>query len=397
MDADYQLTDEDFLLLDSLTDYQKECVFGEYQACMAGWRGHRWYVKQLIYSIGAAFWRAVFGRKDQIIRALLMVRVTANFSVKDGTTQAWRWRPEVISLIESWHVYVQKSTPERQKKDTDVKTVMLDRIFLESEAAKGCLKSKALLAKGHDAGPGHIIIHEHYGRPTGSTTGRQFVRGFGLQQCPSEYRERAVGGTNTVSVDVVNCNPTIMAQMSRFEAPAISALANHREDVYALFTSGFGMSRSEAKTWALAMASGASLGGPTFRDLTSNATPLTCTQDEKAQDAIDFCGQFSAEVFRLACEVCENLDIAPDGRDKFRVMTKEIQRIEDGILQSAQKYHRLRGEEVTVLIFDGYYVRGLEAVDSVDLGALSDFVYAETGYRVRFSQKPVDGKIAMAA
>lgn len=392
--SSFELSAEDLAILNSLSDYQKECVFGEYQACLAGWRDHRWYAKYLVYSVSSMFWRLVFGRKDKLIRALLMERITANFSVKDGTTQAWVWRPEVIELIESWHSCVQKSTRKKGKKDTEVKTVTLNKRVLEREAANGCLKSKAFLAKGHHAGDDFIVVHEHYGRAGDEETGRQFVRGFGLQQCSNEYRKMVVYGTNTVSVDISNCNPTIMDQMVTFDAPAIRQLATDRESVYSLLSQGFGWNRSASKVWALAMSAGASLSGPTFTSLRQPATPLTCTDPEKTEAAIEFCQQFKAEVYRLACETCERLGVAPDGREKFSVLTKEIQRIEDSALMTAQKYHARRGEEVSVLIFDGYFVRGLEAIDHVDLDDLSAFVYSKTGFSFRFSQLAVDGEIS---
>ena len=63
-----------------------------------------------------------------------------------------------------------------------------------------------------------------------------------------------------------------------------------------------------------------------------------------------------------------------------------LQEIEDQVLAACEHYHRARGESVCVLMFDGYMLQ----VEHVDRLALSEWVYAALGYRLRFTVERID-------
>lgn len=394
------ITQEQIDILNGLPLKQKEAIYGRVVGQLEGRYPHVWYPDNPeVFNCPSTFWRDNFGSRDQFWRDICTIRISADFSVRKGVCQAFIWRPGLLAVVLAWKDELEKSTPEYQPKDCDVRCVTLNRAALEARAKEGHMGCMALLRKAHidEHDDRFMFLYEHYGRSGNKAEGREFVRGVGLQQFSEPLRQELVEDTNTVSVDIVNCAVNLLTQVVDVELPAVTKLVGQREEMLQIFADGFGFSRGSAKTWALAMMGGAVPGGQTFRALERQGTPLTCMAVDKRDTALEFSEQFIADVHHAAARLCEKDGICPDGRARYRYLALKVQAAEDKILQACSRYHEQRGEEVTVLIFDGYYVRGLEGVDSVDLADLEAFVHRETGFRVRFAQKAIDGRLSMAA
>lgn len=382
--------------LNSLSDERRDYLLSLLLQGESGRRAHRWHPsKDLIY-LGSQAMKAMFGRRYREYRDRLFECVSEDYSAKEGITKAYRFRDEAREVIRGFAALVRPSKPFKARPGDEVRAEAVNVRRLAQMAAEGDTACAALLAKSNATRGNVGVIYQTYRRAGHTTIGRRFAVGVSLQQLPKDVRRYVTGGLNYVEVDIRNCLPTLLEQTIPLDLLWLSELVSNRGEVLAMISRGFGISRQDSKTLILALMGGAAIGGRSWQRITREGGPLSGTGSSGVdQDkALKWCQRFQHDMNRAAFWVAEQAGQPLNDRSRWRWLAKFAQAMEDDVLSACLRYHEKRGEEPSVLIFDGYMVRGCEGVDRVDLEDLSAYVKQQTGFSVSFSQVAIDGEIS---
>ncbi|MCP4806506.1 MAG: hypothetical protein GY884_14290 [Proteobacteria bacterium] len=320
-----------------------------------------------VFYLSSSRLSAVLGsHRYREIRDLLFECVDDRFS-PDGLTRAYRVRPEAHAVFLHWARTLPK--PTRPTVGTPgVYVVVIDLDALRRYATDhGCPVAHTLIRRAHDCGGGRGVLYERY-RRTGKK-GRRFLLHAGIQHAPSALRAVLLRGH--LDVDVRNCHPELLNQETKGRYAGLAQYCRNRDAILERTALHYGCTLSEAKFLFLALTFGAALNGPTIR---------AWLEGKRTR-------RHSSEVFEYAhATQCAADDVVGIGPNRPSRLALYLQEIEDAVLTACELYHRARGETVSVLMFDGYML----VTDSVDALALSDWIYAATGYRLRFKVRKVE-------
>lgn len=352
-------------LLAALKAHHREFLLAVYLSRLA--RQHRCHRDaDDVFYLSSSRLSAILGaHRYQPIRGLLFECVDDRYS-PDGLTRAYRIRPEAHRVFRRWARTLPKPPPPPVG-TPDVHAVEIDLAALHRYAAEqGCPFAHTLIRRAHDAGSGRGVLYESYRQIGGK--GRRFLLHAGIQHAPRPLRSLLLRGY--LDVDVENCHVELLNQETNGRYSGLAQYCRNREAVLAATAQHYGCTRGEAKTLFLALTFGAALNGPTVtRWLEGKQTT-----------------HHSEYVYQYAyAAMCAADAVVGAGPNRPSRLALRLQALEDEILRACEHYHRARGEDVSVLMFDGYMLR----VDGVNAGALADWVYAATGYRVRFKVQRV--------
>jgi len=355
---------------------------------MEAWTGFR--------IIGSHRWPA--------IRDLLLECVDARYCPgPNGLTKAWRFRPEGVALLmrvaasRQFAVGAQKSS--KNPAGTEFKIVNLTAIEafrdrwmaalatataamlpgpLPSAETRSALhvakhrvlSARCLLARCRPIGGGRAELSERYlSSPHG---GRMFAVGVSLQNVPRKLREAAASGLGLIEYDIRNALPNLINQLTGGSLPTLRAYCRDTAAVQAKIQEHYGCGQAMAKKLQLMVSFGAELNGPALRDWRATVG----TDAPHAPVVIEY-----ARDIRRAAEA-----LVPGAENWRRELALVAQRSEAAAQASALGFHVAQNQgQPWARLFDGYIIQG----PPVDLGALAEWVEAETGFRLRFRRAPV--------
>lgn len=345
--------------------------------------------------------KAAGGRNYQRFRDEYFELVDSNYSASKGVAKAYRIREEKREEIMAMIANVEKSKIEPCGKYEFYRTETFNYFHVKTLADSGDLGCQLLLKKGHNRN-GLLIVYQKYRQHNG--VGRAFAVGFGAQQMPKRTRHFIMLGLNYINLDMKNAIPTILVQMLEGHFEYLNQIAHNREKSYEIICRGLGVTWEVAKVLTNAIIHGARIGGDSWRGMVSykgrgplSGTGETGQHSEEFRAAMTLLEGLSNDANRAAQDVAQRAGLDQDAPERFRLLAIAAQDIENSILMSAVGYFEDIGVEVSTLVFDGLYARGLAGVDHCEeetLQGLYARVMEDTGYSVEFSQLAVDGKIS---
>ena len=220
---------------------------------------------------------------------------------------------------------------------------------------------------------GTISINYH---PKSYGVGRLYANPSALQNMPREIRN-AIAKDFVNDIDVVNCHPVILSQMCAKNDIPCPTLDRYVADRDAWLSAINPDSRSEAKRLMITLM----YGGDVPESVTS-------------PDIIAFHAELHniTQAFALMPENKRFAKVAKDKRynQGGSFLSYMLQDIENAVLMKCISYCRANDIRIHSLIYDGFTA---SKEDTLDLAALSNFVYEEIGYRCQFVVKPMESSI----
>lgn len=244
---------------------------------------------------------------------------------------------------------------------------------------------KNLCNKAIKTSDGNIITSYTQGK--GSDFGRFYVnvgkRQVGYQTLLREFRHTLAYGDYD-DVDIVNCQPTILAQYCKKNNIVHDELKDYvknRDEIMISLSNKYDMTRTELKSTFIQII----MGGHIHNKLINNKR----------------LNRFYNEIQIIQKSISElnskMYDYAKNRKNKTyningTVTAYLLQDIENKLVQSCDKFLTKNGYNCDVLIFDGVMVRinPDKPLTEKILDALSDYVKNETEYRVKFLIKTMD-------
>jgi hypothetical protein len=335
---------------------------------------HVWYSGESdVRFISARESHRVLGNRYREYLACFFTRIDGRYCPDDGVAMAYRLRADAEAQIREWAAQPVNATPPNRS-DQDWKTVIV-RMAGFGEYLKGhpdCAFTLALHSRVQDIGRGLGLLFERYRRHGGE--GRRFLAHIGIQHAPKALRQSLLVGLGYFDVDGVNAHPSYLNALTGGVVEGLVRYCRDRERVLSRVGRHYGMDRSRCKKLFLALTFGARLHDPAIWNL--------CGDTPHAREVIEYAEAMNrAARFLLARH---GIDVPPGDLKKAhrRALALLLQTVEDEVLSACEGYHRARGEELNVYMFDGYMLR-LES--PVDTRELSDWVWAATGLRLRFT------------
>jgi len=349
-----------------------------------------------------------------------------------GDTLRDRWSMEVLTQRDTGITpTVSNPTPP-----TMIFTELFDPLRLEVLASNPlCYNNKTGMVKGSDAvynaqdvlcyllrngegaeaGSPYLQVKVPYAYSSrrvkaGIDGGRLFVKGGCSMQSLSKNIRHTLAHDIYHDVDMVNCHPTLLLQVSEKQGCRLHALreyVNDREGVLAIIGSRKGWSRDETKEKLLKLMYGGDIncsGCDLLKELKENFLRIQDTifedpayahyvkaleDDIAAQDLVH------AKKKKRMCDVRGNsLD---NDNLKSSLLSMVLNDIENEILQCCVKFLSNHGvcTDNLVLVFDGFMVpkMHLPIISDDFKNALSSYVFESTGWNVKFEVKPMDNII----
>ena len=207
--------------------------------------------------------------------------------------------------------------------------------------------------------------------------GRRYS-GFGLQGMKSEYRH-TIAADYYKDTDIVNAHCVILAQLcakNNIKCEALLEYINNREDLLAKLT----ISRADGKDLFLSLMNG---GRAAYRDYPDKPKWLVNFAEEIGEIHRQLC-KLNPELYKA----CKKGKAVERGTVEGSTMNHLLCDIENDILVACEKFLALNGVDTDnmVLMHDGFMTP--KSVE-INLDDLSSYVARETGYVVKYINKPM--------
>jgi hypothetical protein len=348
-----------------------------------------------IYFFPAELQRDLWGRAYEEKRAKVGWRcVDFSYQTNKFTRAYCRDLPLENHLREKMHRYADALPavkPGDEYKDTRVPKSDLDALCAGIGAkSTGHRRSCAMFRAGCvDNGDGTATNRAIYRRV--GNHGRRYAMGIGLQNLPRYIRDLLLPKTHA-SVDMTCAQPTLLSQLVSGEYPRLRALVESPATVRAALAEHYGVDVKSAKTALTGALFG--VGDAKLRKILGRSPDDEFLQGlrEEADDILDELGLEGTPYWERALDsVLRKHSRAPPAllhrRTRFSALAHLLQDAEDQCLQACEDWHRRRGEFVSVLLFDGYYVEA--ELSAEDIADLEEHVRALTGFSIgiRYSSR----------
>lgn len=212
----------------------------------------------------------------------------------------------------------------------------------------------------------------------GKTLGRFFADGGLSQQGMSKALRHTLSRELYLDLDFVNCHPALLSQLCAkigIEAPFLTSYASNREAIL----SQMDMPREKAKK-----AINAAINGNVWLP-NVQGWPMFIAEIGSVREA----------VLKAHPRIAKWVKAHPSDVGKDGGLSLVLNDLENQCVLALADFMQRQGFEVGTLCFDGLHVARDERINSELLEKATDFVEAETGYRLELSIKPMDAGIAV--
>lgn len=238
-------------------------------------------------------------------------------------------------------------------------------------------------------------------RPTKKYKGFPYGRLFG-GNCLSNI-DRGIRHTiinpNCLDVDMINCHPTILSQLSKLlnvNTPTLDLYVNDRSLLLNELKEKFNLTKDEAKRIPIAIIN----GGLRFEDY-----PLKWVKDLEDESALIYESlikqPIGMEIWNHVVHINDVVDgvIYQKGTrtpvNKGTIVNLLLCKVENEILNVAIEFMRSKNIEITTLCFDGLIIFPEGKWGDNFLEELYDSVYEKLHLKIKFSVKPFNEDISL--
>jgi hypothetical protein len=185
---------------------------------------------------------------------------------------------------------------------------------------------------------------------------------------------------NYYDVDIVNCDPTILAQYcakhhATLSIPRLNNYVSNRDSLLSELMNKNNITKSQSKDVILQISKGGTNAYSNLKD--------------RPQWLVDLKKEFK----EIGSVISESVELEPNKGAKCKwgsILSQVVQEIENNIIQCLDEFLTSKDYNVDTLIFDGVLVRNNKKLTQDMLNLASDYICDETGYRVKLLVKPFD-------
>jgi hypothetical protein len=276
-----------------------------------------------------------------------------------------------IIIIQNFNEIIKQLTPERQKK---IEEKRKEYDFLLS-LKKICKNSNGIISTTYK--PSKQL----------KTQGRLFAQNASLQSLPREFRGCLASGL-LYDIDINNAHPVLLQQYCEkngIRCDNLKYYCNNRDEILNEIMIEYDYTRDEAKNLFLRTLNGG------FRDGITNQFYIEFKKELK-------------EIHNLITLKNENIYKSLKKRKEFNIegsVTNVILcNLENLVITTTYEFLILNDYDVCVLVFDGLMIKQKNDIyipfPIEILENMSKYIYNKTGYKVNFSEKPLDNTIDLS-